>query len=112
MKPAAAGHLDPVQEDFAAEAMTTVTPPVPAPSPAPKLPVAPEAPLPPSPHGTCVNCGRDVTLRQVATDSTRHTYQWVPDDEPARPGKRCSEAAMPAYHWADGATAAVYRVST
>ncbi|PUB24036.1 hypothetical protein C8K30_110180 [Promicromonospora sp. AC04] len=68
--------------------------------------------LPAVPHGICVNCGYDVTLRVVATEGTRRTYQWVPFDEPARPGRRCYEAAIPAYHWADGATAAVYHVST
>ncbi len=72
----------------------------------------PEVALPAAPHGICVNCGYDVTLRVVATEGTRRTYQWVPSDEPARPGRWCYEAAMPAYHWADGATAAVYHVST
>jgi hypothetical protein len=37
---------------------------------------------------------------------------FVPDDEPTRPGKQCSEASMPAYHWAHDATAAVYHVAT
>ena len=108
MSPTAVGQQ--AQEDFASEAVATVTPPAPASAPAPSA--SPESALLSTPHGTCVNCGRQVTLRRVATDQTRHTYQWVPDDEPARPGKRCSEAAMPAYHWADDATAAVYHLST
>jgi hypothetical protein len=102
VSPAVVGQQ--AQEDFAAEALTTVTPPTPS--------AAPDLALPPTSHGACVNCGRRVTLRRVATDHTHHTYQWVPDDEPVRPGKQCSEAAMPAYHWALDATAAVYRVST
>jgi hypothetical protein len=81
------GH-EAAQEDFASEATAIVTP-----------------------HGACVNCGRQVTLRRVATDQTHHIYQWVPENEPTRPGKQCSEAAMPAFHWAHDATAAVYRVS-
>ena len=66
--------------------------------------------LPAAQHGVCVNCGYDVTLRVVATEGTRRTFQWVLSDQLARPGRRCYEAAMPAYHWADGATAAVYHV--
>ena len=104
MSPAVVGQQ--AQEDFASEAITTVTSPALMPTPAPR------STLPSTPHGTCVNCGRDVTLQRVATVATHHTYQWVPHDEPARPGRRCSEAAIPAYHWADGAAAAVYRVST
>ena len=91
-------HED-AQEDLASEAVARPVP-------------TPEMALPAAPHGTCVNCGYDVTLRVVATEGTRRTYQWVPSDEPARPGRRCYEATMPAYHWADGASAAVYHVST
>jgi hypothetical protein len=97
-------------EDFASEALTSVTPS--APTLTRTSPASPWSTLPSALHGTCANCGRPVTLRRVATEATRHTYQWVPDDEPARPGKRCSEAAMPAYHWANGATAAVYHLAT
>lgn len=103
MNPAVVGHE--VQEDFASEAVTTVTQPVPAPT------SSFESALPPTRQGTCVNCGREVTLRVVATADSHRTYQWVPTNEPARQGRRCTEAAMPAYHWADGATAAVYDIS-
>jgi hypothetical protein len=103
VSPAVIGHE--AQEDFAAEALTTVTQPTPTPS------VSPE-PLPPVPHGPCVNCGRDVMLRVVATEGSRRTYQWVPDDETPRRGRYCSEGSLPAYHWAAAATAAVYHVST
>jgi hypothetical protein len=89
-------------EDFASEAVAAVARPVPASETGSRL----------APHGTCVNCGGEVTLRVVAIEGTRRTYQWVPSDEPARPGRRCYEAALPAYHWADGATAAVYHVPT
>jgi hypothetical protein len=95
------------QEDFASEAVTTVTQPAPASSF--------ESALAPRPHGTCVNCGREVTLQVVATVDSHRTYQWVPTSEPARQGRQgrqCREASMPAYHWADGATAAVYQDST
>lgn len=101
MNPAVVEHED--QEDFTAEAVTIVIPPA-EPSAAPR-------PALPTPRGTCVNCGRDVTLQRVATDATRYTFQWVPDDETARPGRWCSEAALPAYHWAESALAAVYHVS-
>ncbi|MFD6140646.1 hypothetical protein [Promicromonospora sp. NPDC060271] len=96
------------QEDFASEAVATVTAP---PLLGPEAPAAPVSAPPTAPRGTCVNCGSDVTLQQVATDTARHTYQWVPAGEARRPGRWCSEAAMPAYHWAHGATAAVYHVS-
>jgi hypothetical protein len=95
------------QEDFASEAVTTVTQPVPA---SPSLPSSKET-LPPTPHGICVNCGREVTLRVVATEGSHRTYQWIPSSEPARQGRWCSEASMPAFHWADGAAAAVYRIA-
>ncbi len=55
---------------------------------------------------------REVTLRVVATEDSHRTYQWVPASETARQGRRCHEASMPAYHWAEGATAAVYRISS
>lgn len=101
MNPALVEHED--QEDLTAQVVTTVTPSaVPSAAPQPALP---------TPHGTCVNCGRVVTLERVASGTTRHTFQWVPDNETARPGRWCSEAALPAYHWADSATAAVYHVS-
>jgi hypothetical protein len=96
------------QEDFASEAVTTVT----RPALAPALASSFESTLPPTPHGTCVNCGREVTLRVVAIEDSHRTYQWVPTSEPARQGRRCSEASMPAFHWAQDATAAVYHVST
>lgn len=105
MSPAVVGHQV-EHEDFAADAITTVTPPTPTAS------ASPWSTPPTTLRGTCANCGRPVTLRRVATEATHHTYQWVPDDEPARLGKRCREAAMPAYHWADSATAAVYHLST
>ncbi|MEU4383646.1 hypothetical protein [Promicromonospora sp. NPDC023805] len=95
------------QEDFASEAFTSVTQPRPA---SPSLPSSKET-LPPTPHGICVNCGREVILRVVATDDSCRTYQWVPTSEPARRGRRCSEASMPAFHWSDGAMAAVYRIA-
>ena len=96
------------REGFASEASTTGARPVPAPASAPAS--SSEPTLPP-PHGTCVNCGREVILRVVATEDSHRTYQWVPTSEPAEQGRRCHEASMPAYHWADGATAAVYHVS-
>jgi hypothetical protein len=102
----AVGHD--AQEDFASETVTTVTQPALA---SPSFPSSKET-LPPTPHGICVNCGREVTLRVVATEDSRRTYQWVPSSEPASQGRRCSEASMPAYHWAQDATAAVYHVST
>ena len=89
------------QECFAAETVTTVTRPV----------SASAEMLPSTPHGVCVNCGREVTLRVVATEDSRRTHQWVPTSEPARQGRRCREASMPAFHWADGATAAVYHIA-
>ena len=88
-------------EDFASEAVTTVTQPAPA----------SEEMLPSTPHGVCMNCGREVALRVVATDDAHRTYQWVPTSEPARQGRRCREASMPAFHWADGATAAVFHIA-
>lgn len=94
------------QEDFASEAVTTADRPAPAPTSPP-----PSDELPPTPHGTCVNCGREVTLRVVTTEDSHRTYQWVPISEPARRGRRCSEASLPAYHWADCATAAVYHIA-
>lgn len=92
------------QEDFASEAVATVTEPGPAPASS-REPV-------PAPHGICVNCGRVVRLRVVSTDGSRRTYQWVPDGDPARPGRHCNEGSLPAWHWAADATAAVYHVST
>lgn len=89
-------------EDFASEAVTAVTQ---------SAPVSEEM-LPSTPHGVCMNCGCEVTLRVVATDDAHRTYQWVPTSEPARQGRRCREASMPAFHWADGATAAVYHIAT
>ncbi|MEU4387694.1 hypothetical protein [Promicromonospora sp. NPDC023805] len=47
----------------------------------------------------------------MATEASHRTYQWVPAGESARRGRRCSEASMPAYHWAADATAAVYRIA-
>ena len=101
MNPASVEHED--QEDFTAHVVTTMTPPA-------ESSAAPQSALP-TPRGTCVNCGRVVTLQRVASDAIRHTFQWVPDNETARSGRWCSEAALPAYHWADSATAAVYHVS-
>lgn len=112
MSPVVVGHG--FQEDFASEAVATVVGPAPAPtSAAVATPVSSSEPaLLPAPDGVCVNCGREVTLRVVATEDSYRTFQWVPTSEPARQGRRCSEASMPAYHWADGATAAVYRISS
>ncbi|MEU4384752.1 hypothetical protein [Promicromonospora sp. NPDC023805] len=100
MNPAVVEHEG--QEDITAQVVTTMT--------SPGVPSAARHPALPTPHGTCVNCGRVVTLQRVASDTKRHTFQWVPDNEAARPGRWCSEAALPAYHWADSATAAVYHV--
>ncbi|WP_454853772.1 hypothetical protein [Promicromonospora soli] len=105
MSPAVVRHE--VQEDFAAEAVTTVTPPAPVSLSVPSS----EETLPPTPRGICVNCGHEVSLRVVATEDSHRTYQWVPTSEPPGQGRRCSEASMPAYHWAEGATAAVYDIS-
>lgn len=92
-------------EAVASEAITTVT------RPAPASASASEETLPTTRHGICVNCGHEVALRVVATDDAHRTYQWVPSTESARRGRRCSEASLPAYHWADGATAAVYHIA-
>jgi hypothetical protein len=94
-------------EDFASEAVTTVIRPARASAPESSF----EQTLPSIQQGACVNCGRELTLRVVATEDSHHTYQWVPASEPARRGRRCSEASLPAYHWAAGATAAVYHIS-
>lgn len=111
MNVTAVGHA--AQEDFASEAVTTVTLPASPsrPCPSSSSSSSSEQTLPPTPHGICVNCGHEVTLRVVATDDSHRTYQWVPASEPARRGRRCSEASMPAFHWSDGATAAVYRIA-
>jgi hypothetical protein len=103
----AVGHD--AQEDFASEAVTTAARPTPA--PASSSPSPSDEKLPPTPRGICVNCGREVALRIVATEDSHRTYQWVPISEPARRGRRCSEVSLPAYHWADGATAAVYHIA-
>jgi hypothetical protein len=110
VSPAVVGHE--FQEDFASEAVATVAQPAPATAAVSALVSSSEPALPSTLYGVCVNCGREVALRVVATEVAHRTYQWVPASEPARQGRRCSEASMPAYHWADGATAAVYRVST